>query len=375
MRICYLLLSPTFGMHQYTADLANRMVQAGHTVQLVTTEHHPAHRYLPDIERRTPVSNRTTGFSAEGIQLSSAEAVTEAVKALRPDVVHVTGPHLWNVLILRALRDDGIPVTHTLHDLDPHPGTAFGPLIRVWNQWIVRLADHVLVHANEYRDRLLEMGLERSRVGCTPLLHLFLGHIYLNTVVALADDVAYEPWVLFFGRIERYKGLDHLITAWAMMEAVNGREAPAPRLVLAGPGDLSDVWSGPLPPGIEVRNGLIEDEEALDLFRRCGLLVLPYMGATQSALIPAAYFFHKPVMAAPSGALDEYVEDGETGWVIEPNHPASLARCLAAAMRDRERLVDLGRAGHRWYQDRRKAELATLLRIYRRLSRAGGGER
>ena len=36
MRICYVLLSPSFGMHQYIADLANRMAQAGHEAHLVT---------------------------------------------------------------------------------------------------------------------------------------------------------------------------------------------------------------------------------------------------------------------------------------------------------------------------------------------------
>ena len=46
-RICYVLLSPTLGMHQYTADLANRMVRADHDVSLVTTSHYPRDRYLP----------------------------------------------------------------------------------------------------------------------------------------------------------------------------------------------------------------------------------------------------------------------------------------------------------------------------------------
>ena len=41
MRICYTLLSPAFEMHQYTADLANRMAQAGHDVHLVTSSHAP----------------------------------------------------------------------------------------------------------------------------------------------------------------------------------------------------------------------------------------------------------------------------------------------------------------------------------------------
>jgi hypothetical protein len=72
MRICYVLLSPTFGMHQYTADLANRMVRAGHDVSLVTTCHYPGDRYLPAISVRTPVEAQDTGFSADALRFSGA---------------------------------------------------------------------------------------------------------------------------------------------------------------------------------------------------------------------------------------------------------------------------------------------------------------
>ena len=37
MRICYILLSPTLGLYQYTADLANRVARAGRQVSLVTS--------------------------------------------------------------------------------------------------------------------------------------------------------------------------------------------------------------------------------------------------------------------------------------------------------------------------------------------------
>ena len=65
MRICYVLLSPTFGMHQYTADLANRMALAGHDVHLVTSVRYPRASYLPVVTVHTPVDTRNTGFSRD----------------------------------------------------------------------------------------------------------------------------------------------------------------------------------------------------------------------------------------------------------------------------------------------------------------------
>jgi len=364
MRICYLLLSPTFGMHQYTADYANRMLQAGHEVVLVTTEHYPGHRYLPSVRVSTPVAVRDRGFSIAGLRVWEVRPAIDAVLEQKPDIVHITGPHLWNVLVLRALRKAGIPAIHTLHDLDPHPGSAYGPLLYLWNRAVLRDAEHILVHGQCYRQQLLERGLAPKQVTYTPLLHLFLGSAWMEQLDRLAEGVTHDPYVLFFGRIEPYKGVADLIAAWMRLPEALRTQV---RLVLAGPGRLDALWKAPLPAGIEVRDHLIQDEEAMTLFQRCALLVLPYIGATQSALIPAAYFFRKAVLVTSSGALPEYVEVGETGWVVEPKHPPSLERALTEALSDFDRLERMGSAGRRWYDEHRESESATVQRMYSRV--------
>lgn len=365
MKICYLLLSPTFGMHQYTADYANRMVQSGHDVSLVTTTHYPGHRYLPGVQVLKPLALRTTGFSPEGLRFWQARRVAGIVLAQQPDVVHITGPHLWNVLLLRALRKAGVPVIHTLHDFDPHPGSPYGSLLYLWNRAVLRNADHIFVHGQCYRQRLLDDGMAAQRITYAPLLHLFLGGEWLENLERIGEDVAYDPYVLFFGRLLRYKGVSDLIAAWDRLpENVRAKT----RLVLAGRGDINALWDGPLPAGIEVRDRLIQDDDAVSLFRRCALLVLPYIGATQSALIPAAYFFRKAVIASASGALPEYVAEDETGWIVEPQRPALLAAALVAALSDVDRLAAIGENGRRWYDAQREIEAATVRQMYARLA-------
>jgi alpha-maltose-1-phosphate synthase len=349
-------------MHQYTSDLANRMVTAGHEVHLVTTTRVPRDRYLPAVTIHTPVTLNNTGFSLEGVRLDNLAKLQSEICNLHPEVVHFCGPHLWNILLVRALTKKGIPVVHTLHDLDPHLGVRYGFLLRIWNQIILRSAQHILVHGEIYRERLLCQGLAPERVTFTPLLHLFLSPARLKSLsYEIATSTQYQPWALFFGRLEHYKGVDHLLTAGAMMEgASDGR----PRIILAGLGDLSKLWAGPLPENVEVRNRLIPDEEAIDLFQRCGLVVLPYLDATQSAVVAAAYYFRKPVIVTRTGALPEYVEDEQTGRVVEPGHPASLARQLDEMLKDPIRLAQMGLAGRTWYDAYREIELATLQEMY-----------
>jgi glycosyltransferase involved in cell wall biosynthesis len=116
-------------------------------------------------------------------------------------------------------------------------------------------------------------------------------------------------------------------------------------------------------------DGLIEDAEAVELFRRCSLLVLPYKDATQSALIAAAYFFGKPVLATTTGALPEYVVEGETGWLAPANDPIGLAETLATALSDPTCLSNRGSVGREWYSEQRARETEELKRLYDYMAR------
>jgi glycosyltransferase involved in cell wall biosynthesis len=165
-------------------------------------------------------------------------------------------------------------VIQTLHDLDPHVGVRFAGLIRLWNRLMVRSVDRVLVHGQVYRQHLLAQGMAPERVRATPLLHGFLSYAAGGAIDALGPgDVACEPWALFFGRLEPYKGVGTLLEAAGLAQAAGGV-----RLVVAGPGELAGLWDRPLPAGVELRPRRIDDAEASDLFRRCGLLVLHTAG-------------------------------------------------------------------------------------------------
>lgn len=139
-----------------------------------------------------------------------------------------------------------------------------------------------------------------------------------------------------------------------------------PLAVVAGPGGSRGLVRGIVPPGLEVRNRTIEDDEAADLLSRCAVVVLPYVEAGQSALIAAAYFFHKPVIVTRTGALPEYVVDGQTGWIVAPREPAALAAALRAALADPNRLEAMGRQALAWYEAQRAAEDVALAELYER---------
>ena len=365
LSITYILLSRTYGMHLYTADLAQAGLDAGGKVQLVTVTGYPAHVYDPRIQGQAVWPGDGGTMSTEPLVRGGVGHALDAVRETRPDLVHITGPQLLAPLLMRRLRRAGLPVVHTVHDLEPHPGAVYGRLLHLWNRSVIAGADLILVHGTLYRQRLQERGIEAQRVAQLPLLHLFLGHDAAQDLRDPDLDIDREPFALFFGRVARYKGVDTLLQAWL---ALDGRPGPW-RLVIAGPGDGQAEPVGALPSNVERRNRLVKDAEAIDLFTQSSVLVLPYTGATQSALIPAAYYFGMPVIATRSGALPEYVVEGETGWLVPENDDAALAQALGEALGDPERCRRMGAAGRAWYDQERARERAELLHLYQRLAR------
>lgn len=360
MRIAYVLLSSTFGMHQYTADLAHEMVRAGHDVHLVTTSRYPADRYGAGVRVHTPLTTEGTGFSRAGLRGGELAAALRTLSDLDADVVHITGAHLWNLYLIWRLQGRGVPVVCTLHDLDPHPGVRHGGLIRLWNQIVVRTTRHLLVHGATYRQRLLARGRKPENVTTMPLSHLFMGDALAQELAGAWPQPAYDRWALFFGRLEAYKGVPNLLAAGQH----RAEHDPSRWLVLAGQGDLEALWESPVPAGVEVRNRWIGDREGVELFAECGVVVLPYTGASQSALVAAAYAFGKPVIVTDNGALAEYVEPGVTGWVVPADDAAALEEALEMALRDRGRLAEMGAAGRRWYEEQRQQVGALLMSTY-----------
>ena len=368
MRICYVVLSPTFGMHQYTADLANHSASASsilndHSeISVITGRNTPGDRYAPTINLQQVVNISGTGLQHTNTNPRSLQRVYRAILATRPDVVHFTGPHIWNTPLVLLLRRRRIPVVHTIHDLDPHSGTSYGRLLYLWNHSIVHWADHILVHGQKYRERLIAEGQPADRVTWTPLLHLFLSYQAETELQQSPPRSEFRPTALFFARLEYYKGVDILIEAMRQLS-----DHPACTAVIAGRGDSSKLGNGQIPQNVEVRNRLIEDTEAIELFSSCSVVVLPYRDATQSALIAAAYFFGKPVIVTRSGVLPEYVEEDKTGWIVATENAPELADRLKDAFADPGRLRRMGETGRHWYQTRRYQERRTVRNMYERL--------
>src|SRR4030043_34075 len=154
-------------------------------------------------------------------------------------------------------------------------------------------------------------------------------HIQENTdwrILLIAKMLGFEKTVLFFGRISRYKGLDILIKA----EPLITQQIPDAKIVIAGSGQDFGRYESLITnrSRFEIQNRFISHREVPKFFRRTAVVVLPYVEASQSAVVPIAYMFGKPVVVTNVGSIPEVVDEGKTGFVVPPNSPEDLSRAI-----------------------------------------------
>ena len=138
--------------------------------------------------------------------------------------------------------------------------------------------------------------------------------------------------LLFFGRIEKYKGLHILSDAYNRVVSQNSDI----ELTILGSGkfdEYKDEYSHL--PNVHVINRYIKDDEVGNYFALPNtIVVVPYVDATQSGVIPIAFEFGTPVVASNQGGLREQLDDGRLGLLYDNNDPKELANKILELMDD-----------------------------------------
>ena len=312
-------------------------------------------------------------------QVFMCRRIRRAIAEFHPDVVHLQAGHLWFNLSLRFLRAP--PLVVTIHDVAHHPGDRLSMKTpqRVLDIGLAR-ADDIIVHTAVTKRAIVE------RYGRDPAGVHVIPHVAIEPPQREAPNQG-EPIVLFFGRIWPYKGLAHLIRAQPL---ITERVQDA-RIVIAGHGEDFKHYRElmPDPSRFVVINEFVSIERRRQLFAEAAVVVLPYVEASQSGVVPIAYAFRKPVVVTGVGGLPEMVEDGRTGLVVAPRDDRALADAVSRLLENPELARQMGAAGLRKLE--REWSPATVaeqtLRVYERssphaatrasstYSTAGAGER
>ena len=141
-------------------------------------------------------------------------------------------------------------------------------------------------------------------------------------------------YILFFGFIRKYKGLDLLLEALEILRKENAKPWISDlRLLVAGEfyddkkPYLAQIAKAGIEDALLLRTNFIPDSEVRYFLCAADLVVQPYRNASQSGVTPLAYYFEKPMIVTNVGGLPSLVPHEKTGLVAEPD-PVSLAQAI-----------------------------------------------
>lgn len=218
--------------------------------------------------------------------------------------------------IARIIKGNGVTKCIGLaHNILPHEKKAGD---RFLSNYFIKAMDAFLVLSKSVKKDLQGFDFKKPvRLSPHPLYdHFGEGLSRIEALKKLHLDPEWN-YLLFFGFIREYKGLDLALKALASVKLKDLKI----RLIVAG-----EFYSDPKPYydlvealGISDRvifnSDYITDSHIPTYFSAADLVVQPYKNATQSGVTQVAYHFNKPILVTNVGGLPELVPHQKVGYV------------------------------------------------------------
>jgi glycosyltransferase involved in cell wall biosynthesis len=254
---------------------------------------------------------------------------------------------------IKKLRPDLLILRYWTPFMSPSLGTIARIAKRNNHTRVIAVADNIIPHEKHPGDTLLTRYFVKSVEGFITLSRsvqndlkkfrpkaptIFTPHpLYDNFGKIIPRDQAIEKlgldpnfrYLLFFGFIRDYKGLDWLLTAFGDERI---RQYPV-KLIVAGEFYTSSqkymqiIKEKKIEDHVVMRTDFIADNEVAYYFGAADMVVQPYKTATQSGVTQIAYHFCTPMLVTNVGGLSEIVIDGKVGYAVKPE-PEEISNAI-----------------------------------------------
>lgn len=314
------------GLASFNDRLAQQFSAEGHNIEIIT------------------FSLQYPGFLFPGKTQYTDGPAPEGVKITR--MLNSVNPLNWisTGFKIRKMKPDILLIRYWL----PFMGPCFGTVARIAKSngktKVICIFDNVIPHEKRPGDKVLTKFFTGCVDGAIVMsqtvfddLRTFSGNIPVKlsphplfdnygpkvsreealSVLNLNGDYSY---LLFFGFIRAYKGLDLLIDAFSDKRLRNR----SLKLIIAGEFYEDDtpyrqlIKKYNIEDDIIIFDHFIRDSEVSFFFGIADMVVQPYKSATQSGVTQIAYHFEKPMLVTDAGGLREIVPDGKCGYVVKP---------------------------------------------------------
>ena len=282
--------------------------------------------------------------------------VSQIVKKIKPDVIHIHLPNPWLSLWTAVLR---IPLVVTYHcDVPNYPllKKFYGPILK----WNLKKAKVIFVTSPQMLENNSDIRDFKEKTKVVSLSIPDYRHDQMMNAEKKAQeeenkitaehlkDKHGEKIILFVGRLVSYKGLEYLIEA---MSEVNGK------LLIVGKGPLHEPLSQ-LIAKLNLKNkvileGFVSDENLISYYKACKLVVLPSINESEAlgvCLIEALSFACPLVTTKINTGVSYANVTGETGIEVEPKDVKGLAMAINTILDDELKHAQFSKASRRRFE-------------------------
>jgi glycosyltransferase involved in cell wall biosynthesis len=210
-----------------------------------------------------------------------------------------------------------VPLISIIDNIIPHEKRAFDKILS--NYFVKGMSAFIAMSKSVLND-LNTFDREKPKLFSPHPLYDHYGEI--NTKINARKKLALNPsthYLLFFGFIRDYKGLDLLLKAFADNRFRNKNV----KLIVAGEFYTDSktyekfIQRNHLQNSIIMDNNFIPDGKVADYFNAADVIVQPYKTATQSGVTQIGYHFEKPMIVTDVGGLSEIIPHKKVGFVVQ----------------------------------------------------------
>lgn len=194
--------------------------------------------------------------------------------------------------------------------------------------------------------RLIYPGLELDRYT-----QANVGKVSMRQNFNIAPD---EKVVGMVCRLESIKGPEYFVEA----AGVVAKQFSKVKFIMVGEGSLRQRLEEQVKEA-RLQNKFIFTgwrEDIVEILSILDILVLPSLNEAVGMILIEAQSLGVPVVATNVGGIPEVIRDNQTGILVPPANPHSLAQAINQLLADEQKRCDMAQAARIWIRDKFKAQ-------------------
>lgn len=334
-----IILGPAYplrgGLATYNERLARAFQEEGHQARILTFSlQYPGFLFpgTTQYSQEPPPLDLNIEVAINSINPLNWWRVGNKLKKEKPDLIIVRywlpfmGPCLGTIL-RRVRSNKHTRIICIADNIVPHERRFFD---QPFTRYFVKPIHAFITMSEKVLQDLKQFSTRPSKYVPHPVYDTFGPSIDRTQACEMLKLDSGYRYLLFFGFIRQYKGLDWLLTALHQLNQKQFLQHHKIKCIVAGefyenPESYQEQISRlELQDTLELHTHFINDSEVRNYFSACDLVVQPYKQATQSGITPLSYYYDKPTLVTRVGGLFKFVEHGSTGLICEPS-PESIA--------------------------------------------------